>query len=66
MSRYRGSIYVDVWIDDDEVKGEVRQDAVARNEIDEIAKKIPNAFVGGVAKMVDGDHLGNLQRINKI
>jgi len=45
---FRASIYVDIWVEDKEEGLETMRDE-AREEVDKIAKEIPNSFVGGVA-----------------
>jgi len=45
---FRASIYVDIWVEDTEEGLEAMREK-AKTEAEEIAKGIPNSFVGGVA-----------------
>jgi hypothetical protein len=50
-TRFRGSIYVDVWVPS---SGDIETDREeARRQLEEYAQQIPNASVGGVAYWVD-------------
>ena len=64
MSKFKGAIYVDIYIDDENV-GDVRQSVLAKEQLREFAKKIPNAWAGNVAEMIKGDLLGNAKRIGE-
>lgn len=53
--RYRGSIYVDIFIDDDVDIEEGRNRA--ESVLNDISNKIPNSYVGGVG-LFNGGSLG--------
>ena len=68
--RYRGSIYVDIHVEDN-VVGEVRQQEIAKQILQEVKDGIKHnevtyEFTGGVALLISGDLLGNSERLDKI
>jgi len=48
MRRFRASIYVDVWVPETDNLEDDR--AKATEQVNEFQDKIPNSYIGGVAK----------------
>jgi len=57
---FRASIYVDIWPEDEGGGLEAMRDK-AREEVDEVAKNIPNSYVGGVGCFI-GDPMHTLDK----
>ncbi len=59
--RFRGSIYVDIYVDDMPDAEEQAKRLLRRS-----SNEIPNSFTGGVARLIDGDLIGNSDRLSQI
>ena len=47
--RFRASIYIDIFVDVNDLEPGVTPEQAAKAQAEEYAKEIPNSYVGGVA-----------------